>query len=146
MFLFQLSVPTMSKPHIAQSDESPARNVPVIRGFDRAITDILAQRFPATLHDATTFHEAMSGRAPDELLVASVPPKLDVEKGRKDYAWWLYFTIMGSLGDVEYPQTFHEVGEQVRLALGLSNVDATIRHCMRRAKRDFLLRALEASM
>ena len=132
--------------HIAQSDESPARDVPVVRGFDWAITDILAQRFPPTFHDVVSFHEAMSGRAPDELLVASVPPKLDIEQGRRDYAWWLYFTIIGSLGDVEYPQTFHKVGEQVRLALGLPEVDATIRHCMRRAKRGFLLRELEASM
>ena len=132
--------------HIAQSDESPACDVPVIKGFDWAITEILAHTFPSTIEEIVSFHEAMSGRSPDELLVTSVPPTLNVEQGRRDYAWWLYFTIIGSLGDVEYPQTFHEVGEQVRLALGLPNVDATIRHCMRRAKRGFLLRELEASV
>ena len=131
--------------HVAQSDESPARDVPVLRGFDWAITDILAQTFPATIQNAVSFHEARSRRAPDELLVASVPPFLDIEQGRRDYAWWMYFMTIGSLGVVEYPQTFHEVGEQVRLALGLPKVDTTILHCMRRAKRDFL-RKLQASV
>ncbi len=131
--------------HIAQSDESPARDVPVVGGFDWAITDMLARTFPSTFEEAVSFHEAMSRRSPDELLVASVPPDLDIEKGRREYAWWRYFMTIGSLGVVEYPRTFHEVGEQVRLALGLPRVDTTIRGCMRQAKRDFL-RTLKASV
>ena len=124
--------------HIAQSDESPARDVPVFRGFDWAITDILAQRFPSTFDDAATFHEAMSRRSPDELLVTSVPPDLDVEKGRREYAWWLYFTTIEALDVIRSPRTFDEVGEQVRLALGLPKIDATVRRYRRRAKRDFM--------
>ena len=131
--------------HIAQSDESPARDVPVFRGFAWAITDILAQRFPFTFDDATTFHEAMSGRAPDELLVTSVPPDLDVEKGRREYAWWLYFTTIEALDVIRSPRTFDKVGEQVRLALGLPKIDETIRCCKRRAKRDFM-REFKASV
>src|SRR6266700_2733899 len=124
--------------HVAESEESPERDVQVFSGFSWAIVDILAQKFPDTPEEIVSFKEAMSGRSPDELLVSSVPSDLNIEQGRWEYAWWTYFGTIEALDVIHYPRTFNEVGEQVRLALGLSKIDETIRGFMRRAKRDFM--------
>nr|MBA2396417.1 hypothetical protein [Ktedonobacteraceae bacterium] len=104
--------------HLAGSEESPERNVPVFMGFDWVIVDILAQKILSTFEEAVPFQEAMKRRSPDELLVSSVPPDLDIERGRKEYARWMSFSTIKSLGMIHSLKTFHEVGEQIRLALG----------------------------
>ncbi len=124
--------------HVAESEESPARDVPVFDGFSWAIADILAQHYPNSLEDAVPFQEALKRRSPDELLVSSVPADLDFEKGRREYAWWTYFGAIEALDVIRSPKTFHEAGERVRLALGLPKVNATIRSFMRQAKRAFM--------
>ncbi len=136
--------------HIAESEESPEREVPVFNGFNWAIISILAGQFPSVEEpDAAqrrsrshwkliTFQAAIKKRSPNELLISSVPPDLDFEQGRWEYAWWMYFGTIESLGVVHYPRTFNEVGEQVRLTLGLPKIDETIRGFMRQAKRDFM--------
>ena len=124
--------------HIAESEVTPTRDVQILNGFEWAIVDILARKIPANPEDAVSFQKAVKGRSPDELLVLSVPNTLDVERGRREYAWWMYFSTIESMNVVHYPRTFHEVGEQVRQALGLPRFDETIRKCMRQAKRDFM--------
>lgn len=124
--------------HIAESEASPARDVQVLDPFSWAIVDVLARRIPSNPEDAVPFKEALKGKSPDELLISSVPSDLDFEEARRAYAWWLYVGTIESLGVVSYPSTFNEVGERVRLALGLPKIDPTIRECMRRAKRDFM--------
>src|SRR6266487_130037 len=143
--------------HVAESEESPARDVPIID--DRAILAILTGQFwliEDELSEETRrrlrrrwkpirFQEIIRKRATDDLLVSSLSPDLDFEQCRHEYAWYLYFGTIEALGVVEYPTTFNELGEQVRLALGLPKIDEMIRGFMRRAKRDFM-REFKASV
>jgi hypothetical protein len=90
--------------HVAESEASPEREVPVFGGFDWAIIGILAKQFPVEEPEATyrrsrahwkpiTFQVAIQKRSPDELLVSSIPPDLDFEQGRAEYTWlmgWRY--------------------------------------------------------
>lgn len=129
-------------------------------GFNWAIIGILAGQFPIEEPEVAyhrqsrrsrahwkpiTFQGAIQKRSPDEPLVSSVPPDLDFEQGRAEYTWLMYVGTIESLGVVHYPRTFNEVGEQVRLALGLPKIDETLRGLMRRAKRDFM-REFKTSM
>ena len=84
-----------------------------------------------------TIAEVCKKKHPDDL-VFPVLPDLDYEELRWCYTYLLFFSRYETIGAMQGPRALHDVGQQVKHALGLPRLDAELQRWMRWARRDFM--------
>ena len=104
--------------HVAAHEDIPEHEVPCMEIYEWTITEVC------------------KGRAPDDL-VFPVLPDLDYEALREEYARFLFFGSYESIGTLEGPRSIHEVGQNIKIALGLPRLDETRQKWLRWARRDW---------
>jgi len=97
--------------------------------------DLPAHEVPFLDEYAWTIAEVCQGKDPLDQ-VFPVLPDLDYEALRFSYARELFLLRYESLGLTGGPRTLHDVGQQVKHALGLTCLDTTLQKWLRWARRD----------
>ena len=96
--------------------------------------DLPAHEVPVFESEEWTIPLLCQGRAQDDLVFRILPP-LDYAALREEYASMLFMVRYEGIGTTQGAGSVHEVGQQVKQALGLPRLDATRRAWMRRARR-----------
>lgn len=106
--------------------------------------DIPAHEVPVFEVSVWTVAELTKGRSPDELVFPTLPD-LPYEQLREQYAFDMFSYLYDTIGTMQGPRSIHEVGQNVKKALGLPRLDETRRRWLRRARRRWKQECQDAS-